>query len=56
MLIITYDTESKSRNADFIGIAAERQSTTLGPKGRRPLSASEHNPSTQPAAKAAPLF
>ena len=44
MLIITYDTESKSRNADFISIAAERQSTTLGPKGRRPLSASEHNP------------
>ncbi len=28
-----YDTESKSRNADFISIAAERQSTTLGAKG-----------------------
>ena len=35
MLIIPYDTESKSRNADFISIAAERQSTTLGPKGRQ---------------------
>ena len=33
MLIMSYDTESKSRNADFISIAAERQSATLGPKG-----------------------
>ena len=32
---MSYDTESKSRNADFISIAAERQSTTLGPKGRQ---------------------
>ena len=32
---VTYDTESQSRNADFISIAAERQSTTLGPKGRQ---------------------
>ena len=30
---VTYDTESQSRNADFISIAAERQSTTLGAKG-----------------------
>ena len=30
--------------------------TTLGPKGRRPLSEANHNPSTQPAAPAAPLF
>ena len=29
MLIMPYDTESKSRNADFISIAAERQSATL---------------------------
>ena len=29
MPIITYDTESKYRNADFISIAAERQSTPL---------------------------
>ena len=29
---VTYDTDSQSRNADFISIAAERQSTTLGPK------------------------
>ena len=27
--------KGKSRNADFISIAAERQSTTLGPKGRQ---------------------
>ena len=33
MLIIPYDTERKSRNADFISIAAERQSASLGPKG-----------------------
>ena len=38
MLIMLYDAESQSRNADFISIAAGRQSTTLGPKGRRPLS------------------
>ena len=29
MLIMPYGTESKSRNADFISIAAERQSATL---------------------------
>ena len=29
MLIMPYDAESKSRNADFISIAAERQSATL---------------------------
>ena len=33
MLIIPYDTKSQSRNADFISIAAERQSATLGAKG-----------------------
>ena len=33
MLTMSYDTESKSRNADFISIAAERQSATLGAKG-----------------------
>ena len=33
MLFMPYGTESKSRNADFISIAAERQSTTLGAKG-----------------------
>ena len=32
---VTYDTDSQSRNADFISIAAERQSTTLGLKGRQ---------------------
>ena len=30
---VTYDTDSQSRNADFISIAAERQSATLGAKG-----------------------
>ena len=35
MLTMPYDTESKSRNADFISIAAERQSATLGLKGRQ---------------------
>ena len=44
MPIMPYDKESQSRNADYISIAAERQSATLGPKGRCPLSASEHNP------------
>ena len=29
MLFMPYDTESQSRNADFISIAAERQSATL---------------------------
>ncbi len=33
MLIKPYDTESQSRNADFISIVAERQSTTLGAEG-----------------------
>ena len=33
MLILPYDKESQSRNADFISIAAERQSATLGAKG-----------------------
>ena len=37
-------------------IARKGDTTTLGPKGRCPLSGSEHNPSTQPAALAAPLF
>ena len=30
---VTYDTDGQSRNADFISIAAERQSATLGAKG-----------------------
>ena len=32
---VTYDTDSQSRNADFISIAAERQSTALGLKGHQ---------------------
>ena len=35
MLNMLYDIESQSRNADFISIAAERQSATLGLKGRQ---------------------
>ena len=58
---MSFDTESKLRNADFISIAAERQSATLGAKGpvklknpwaRKGLSILRtffHNPSTQPA-------
>ena len=44
MLILPYDAESLIRNADFIFIARKGDTTTLGPKGRRPLSGSEHNP------------
>ena len=33
MLIIPYDIESQSRNADFILIARKGDTTTLGPKG-----------------------
>ena len=33
MRIKPYDTESQSRNADFISIAAERQSATLSAAG-----------------------
>ena len=35
MPIIPYDIESQSRNADFILIAREGDTTTLGPKGRQ---------------------
>ena len=59
---VTYDTDSQSRNADFISIAAERQSATLGAngpvklknpwarKGPSILRTFFRNPSTQPAA------
>ena len=67
LFFIPYDTESKSRNADFISIAAERQSATLGAKGpvklKNPwaegpsiLRTFFHNPSTQPAAEPRPFF
>ena len=36
-----YGTESKSRNADFISIAAERQSATLIPLGLSPPERSD---------------
>ena len=66
IVFMSFDTESKLRNADFISIAAERQSATLGAKGpvklKNPwarkgpsiLRTFFHNPSTQPAAPAAP--
>ena len=65
---MSYDTESKSRNADFISIACKGDTTTLGAKGSvklknppavRPVNPKNlflHNPSTQPAASAAPPF
>ena len=67
MLIMPYDTESQSRNADFILIAREGDTTILGAKGpvklKNPwaegpsiLRTLFRNPSTQPAAPAAPLF
>ena len=67
MLIMPYDTESKSRNADFISIAlraihnprGQRPRQTYEPSGQGPVNPknlSLHNPSTQPAAPAAPLF
>ena len=35
MVILSYDTESKSRNADFTLIARKGDTTTLGLKGRQ---------------------
>ena len=35
MLIIPYNIESQSRNADFMFIARKGDTTTLGPKGRQ---------------------
>ena len=49
---MSYDTESKSRNADFISIAAKRRyHHPLNPVNL--LNLFLHNPSTQPAAPAA---
>ena len=56
VLIMLYDTESQSRNADFISIAAERQSITLGPKGRRPLSEAMQPFYTTRGVSRAPFF
>ena len=53
---VTYDTDSQSRNADFISIARRAIRNPQRWSRCRPLSGSEHNPSTQPAAPAAPLF
>ena len=53
---VTYDTDSQSRNADFISIARRAIRNSQRRSRCCPLSGSEHNPSTQPAAPAAPLF
>ena len=55
MLILPYDTESKSRNADFISIAYGNLPPSA-PQALSPPERSEHNPSTQTAASAAPPF
>ena len=41
MLIMSYDSESRSRNADFINIAAEWQSATFSPLGLLPPERSD---------------
>ena len=56
MLFMPYDIESQSCNADFISIAAERQSATFSPSGLSPPERSEHNLSTQPAAEPRPFL
>ena len=56
MPIKPYDTESKSRNADFILIAREGDTTTLGPKGRCPLSEATQPFYTTRGASRAPFF
>ena len=56
MPIKPYDTESKSRNADFILIAREGDTTTLGPKGRCPLSEATQPFYTTRGASRAPLL
>ena len=55
VLNMLYDIESQSRNADLISIA-HRAIHHPRPEGPLPPERSEHNPSTQPAASAAPLF
>ena len=62
---VTYDTDSQSRNADFISIAlrairnprGQRPRQTQEPLGRRPIhlkNLSIHHPFTQPAAERRP--
>ncbi len=41
MLIMPYDTETKSRNADFMFIARKGDTTTLGLKGRQTYEPSD---------------
>ena len=48
--------KSKSRNADFILIAQRAIPQPSAPQALSPPERSEHNPSTQPAASAAPPF
>ena len=44
IFFMPYDKESQSRNADFISIAAERQSATLSAAGAALPERSKHNP------------
>ena len=41
---VTYDTDSQSRNADFILIARKGDTATLGPKGRQTYEPSGRRP------------
>ena len=43
MLIMLYDTESKSRNADFNNLRPKGATITLSPSGLSPPERSEHN-------------
>ena len=47
--------KEEGRQRGHYKTCGEAATTTLGPKGRRPLSEAVHNPSTQPAAKPCPL-
>ena len=44
MLFKPYDTESQSRNADFMFIARKGDTATLGPKGRQTYEPSGQGP------------
>jgi hypothetical protein len=53
---MSYDSESKSRNADFINIAAEWQSATFSPVGLSPLSEAMQPFYTTRGASRAPFY
>ena len=47
--------KEEGRQRGHYKTCGEAATTTLGPKGRRPLSEAVHNPSTQPAAELRPF-